>query len=362
MDIDKKEEVIERLYYLLCGGYGYLYDTGKSNGHWDDIRGTALAGVALDLKEAPNSIWLRLIRNWLTKNQLTSGEAAGSWGEEIWDTAMCIMALKSFEISSKDPIVKTPIEWINSLYRINRRNNWHDEPWETCWALIAILTSGTIPSGLCVEEPVKWLLEFQEASGRIIAPHYTAYYLIIWDRLKKTRLADADFQLFEKAKDASLAYLRQLLKDAPTDTLWSGEAWANGQILWAICCAEPSVANDDIFVEKVLGWFEINQGKQGCWSDIEDTSSAIIGLYRLLELISNSDDRLKSKGIKQTLQKRLPSPDIYIKKPLFEKHSETGGISIHLNSRLIKIAAITGAACASFVTVYSLFDIIKKFF
>jgi hypothetical protein len=360
MDIEKKEEFIERIYYLLCGGYKYLYETGKQTGHWDDIRGTALAGIALDFKEPANSVWLRLIRNWLIKNQIGQGDVAGAWGEEIWDTAMCVMALKSFELSSKDPIIKTSIDWIASLYQINKRNNWHDEPWETCWALIAILTSGTIPQNIKVEEPVKWLLEFQESDGRIIAPHYTAYYLIIWDRLKKTRLSEEVSVQFEEAKDLGLGYLKNLLKDASDDTLWSGEAWANGQILWAMSCVDPTMIEDEQITERIVTWFEVTQGTLGCWSDIEDTSSAIIGLYRLLEGITNSAESLKGRGIKQTLQKRLPSPDIYIKKPFIEKHIETGGISIHLNNRLIKVLAIFGTLCAGFVTIYSLFDIIKK--
>jgi hypothetical protein len=362
MDTNNKEVIAERIYYLLCSSYQYLYETGKKKGHWEDLRGTALAGIALDLKEVPNSIWLRLIRSNLLSNQITEGEAIGSWSEEIWDTAMCLIALKSFEISSKDPIIKTPIDWIASLYQVNTRNNWHDEPWETCWAIIAILTTGIIPQNLDIKEPIRWLLGFQEDNGRIIAPHYTAYYLIIWDKLQKTMIDTQDAVFFDNAKDLSMRYLRSLLHESSDDVLWSGEAWSNGQILWSLCLVDHQLTEDTLFIDKVLNWFEKNQGKQGNWLDIEDTASAIIGLHALLEVISKSSPYLQSKSIKQTLQKRLPCPDIYIKRPLIEQHKETGGISINLNNRFIKTLAIIGALAAGLTTVVSLFDFFKKMF
>lgn len=362
MDLAKKDEAVDKIYTLMLEAYAYLYRIGKAEGHWGDIRGTALTGIAFDLKEEPNSKWIRLIKNKIITDQIKEGEVAGSWNEEIWDTAMCLLALNKFELSHRDPIIKKSVEWISCLYKVNKRDNWHDEPWETCWALIAILSIGKIPSNLKIEEPINWLIDFQEIDGRIISPHYTAYYLLIFSKLKKISIDEKFHVKFEIAKNLSIQYLKNLLSNSDEEVLWCGEAWANGQILWAICSVDNSFIENEEIVTKILGWFENHQSKQGNWSDIEDTSSSIIGLYQLLELIVNSDEHLGNKNIKQTLQKKQPSPDIYLNRPFIEKHPETGGISINLSNKILKLISLIGVLCAGIGTYLGLYDYIKKLF
>lgn len=358
---DQIEDFSDRILHMLCNAYTYLYHTGKENGHWEDLRGTALAGVALDYKELPNSVWIKLIRGHLETNQIERGESIGSWNEEIWDTAMSIIALKAFEVSSRDSIIKTAIDWISSLYRLNHRDNWHDEPWETSWALIAILTTGVIPENISIEDPIHWILNFQEDDGSIIAPHYTAYYLIIHNLLKKTPVKRESFPIFEEAKNKALLYLKNSLNSCET-ILWSGEAWANGQILWAISDIDNTFCDSPDKIDKILSWFESNQSKDGNWSDIEDTASSIIGLYKLLNNLTINASTDRNRILRNVLQKRLPTPDVYIKKPLLERHPETGGISIHLNNRIIKIAAILAALAAGVSTLISISEFLRKEF
>ncbi len=355
------EEYNERILFMLGNAYEYLYQTGKLKGYWEDLRGTALAGIALDYKELPNSTWIKLIKNNLKSNQITNGESIGSWNEEIWDTSMCVIALKSFEVSSRDNIIMNSIDWISELYRLNNRDNWHDEPWETCWALIAILTSGIIPEKIVIDDPINWLLDFQEDDGKIIAPHYTAYYLIIYKLLKKITLKEENIRKFKNSKDKALLYLKEILKNSE-EIIWTGEAWANGQILWAISDLDKTFFEDKEILEKTISWFEQNQNKKGNWSDIEDTASAIIGLYKLLSNITEKSDLGKHKNIKNILQKRHPSPDVYIKKPLIERHPETGGLSIHFNNKTIKTTALIGVIGAGLATLFALIDFIKRLF
>lgn len=355
------DQLVERIIHMLSSGYDYLYQTGKLKGYWEDLRGTALAGVALDYKELPNSLWIKMIRRHLENSRIVTGESNGSWNEEIWDTSMCIIALKSFEVSSRDPIVKDAIDWISSLYNLNNRNNWHDEPWETSWALIAILTAGIIPETLQIDDPVKWLIDFQEEDGRIIAPHYTAYFLLIYGLLNKTPLRNESVKLFDSAKDKSLNYLNKIALDSKS-ILWSGEAWANGQILWAIADTSPKLYQDVVYIEKIVSWFEENQSEDGNWSDIEDTSSSLIGLYRLLKNLNDNGIYKTNRGLKEVMQRRLPSPRVYVKRPFFERHPETGGLSIHLNNRIIKGLALIGAMGAGLATILTLIDYIRKFF
>ncbi len=92
---------------------------------------------------------------------------------------MCIIALIRLGVSRKDNCIQKGLRFISKLYPVNGRNNWHDEPWETSWALIAILLSGvSIPSG-DVLAAVTWLMSLQDPDGRIVAPHYTAYFLLV---------------------------------------------------------------------------------------------------------------------------------------------------------------------------------------
>ena len=360
-DGKKFEDFYERILFMLGNGYNYLYSTGKTKGYWDDSRSTALAGIALDLKEPANSPWIRMIRENLIKNQCKTGESNGSWNEEIWDSAMSIIALKSFELSSRDPIIKNAVEWISHLYQLNNRTNWHDEPWETSWAVIAILTTGIIPPNVKIEEPVKWLIDFQESDCRIIAPHYTAYYLIIFKLLNKFPINEQDYSFFENSKIKAIDYLFSEL-DKQKNILWTGEAWANGQILWALAENESELFQHPERIEKILQWFESNQSKAGNWSDTEDTASAIIGLVKLLISLSALKDTDSRRNIRAVLQKRLPAPELLIRKPLIEKHPETGGLSIHLNSRVLKNIALIGATGAALATLISFVEFFKKLF
>jgi hypothetical protein len=83
---------IERIFEMIIGGYSSLFDSACKVGHWNEVRCTALAAMCLRIREDGRSLWLQTVRNWIKNNQIKEGLSAGSWGDEVWDTATCVLA------------------------------------------------------------------------------------------------------------------------------------------------------------------------------------------------------------------------------------------------------------------------------
>ncbi len=352
--------IIERIYTLLSSGYSFLYDSGKESGHWGEFRSTALAAICLEFTEREGSLWLGAIESWLRNGQISREVSAGSWGEEIWDTSMCVLALKALRANSKDDSIQKALKWISSLHSRNGRNNWHDEPWETSWALLAILTCGLASEDVCVLESVHWLRKLQGDDGKIIAPHYTAYFLLVLKRLQKYSIPSEDAQLLRMAGELASRYLVELLASSDPQRLWTGEAWSNGQILWALCEVNSFPLTDASAVEKTLEWFEQAQEKNGQWSDVEDTSSALLGLlHLLLETLPSSFGRTARREITDELRRRINIPRLYLSHPLVERQQD-GTISINLSRTVLRIFAGIVAVLGILRSTMSLVDLARS--
>lgn len=353
------ESMIEQIYSLLTPAYSFMFRAGSKDGHWHEVRSTALAGICLDFRELGDSPWLHSIRRWLQSNQITEGTAIGSWGQEVWDTAMAIIALMSLGVHSKDDSIQNGLKWMAGLYSANGRANWHDEPWETSWALIAFLKTGLVIPPVDISEALWWLLRLQAPEGVIISPHYTAYFLLIHHNLGKIEVSPADHEAFREGNLRAANYLIQALKQSPPDKLWTGEAWSNGQILWALCESSMFPASDETLLRKTLRWFDSVQEPEGNWSDVEDTASAIIGLHSLLRLLSLMlDGRRHMKELYAELRKRSPTPALYVKRPFIERQKESGGISINLSHGLLTIISFVCGLVVASATLATLVDFV----
>lgn len=341
------EGVEEATYAMLARGYEHLFQEGRKAGHWPEVRSTALAALALDLRESGDSMWRQSVKNWIQEVQVREGRTAGSWGDEVWDTAMCIIALIRLGVSRKDNCIQKGLRFISKLYPVNGRNNWHDEPWETSWALIAILLSGvSIPSG-DVLAAVTWLMSLQDPDGRIVAPHYTAYFLLVNHFLDKIEVDHSERKRVWDASQRAAAYLLATLEKSEKDRLWTGEAWSNGQILWALAESGLFPVTNQSLLTKTYRWFESTQDQQGAWADVEDTASAIIGLFSLLERVlshkatSHQHHGAPRNEMFEEIRKRAPTPRLLVKRPLIERQRDIGGISINLDRK--KLAVISSA-------------------
>ena len=346
MKIDTLSQRIEAVIELLKGSYAFLFRTASKRGHWNEIRCTALAAMCLQLREDGSSRWLNAIKTWMQNEQSTRMSVCGSWGEEVWDSAMCIIALKQLEVSSKDPIVDKGLRWIASLFSVNGRNNWHDEPWETSWALIAFLRAGRIPQNVDAAAAMRWLSSLQDDSGKIIAPHYTAYFLLINFFSRKINLSNELRKELQCTAQKCQTYLINSLRECEPTRLWTGEAWANGQILWSLCLPDLFPVSDDELILKTISWFEQKQDAKGNWSDIEDTASATLGLAALsknllkYEAEQQNVPRDIDREFENRLRKAVPVPFLNIKKSFFEREKETGYFVFNVKESTVKLFTI----------------------
>lgn len=346
-----KQKLSKEIYNTVAKGYDWLYHQAIDKGHWGDIRSTALSSVALELREPINSKWLQTSKNWLLGEQTKVNDTFFHWNEEVWDTAMAIYSLNQLNLNQKDPRYQKTIDWIENLFNKTKRQNWHDEPWETCWALIAILEANNPQKYFpTILSSLDWLLTFKSSNGMIIAPHYTAYYIMIFTKLSKAA-GHSNTTIDEKYSKAADEATYYLVNEIKPDILWNGEAWANGQILWALCYAKRFPISNTSMIEIVVNWFSLNQEEDnGNWEDEEDTASALIGLSHLLmrmEEVENYDE------LRRRLRDKYETPDLRIK-PKFIEHHSNGYYSVNLSPFLLKAAIV-------FSTVVSALWLILEF-
>jgi len=319
----------QRFFNILARSYNYLFAAANKKGHWDELRSTALVGLCLILHEEKNSMWLTTVKNWIESKQ---DKENGCWGEEIWDTGMCLIFLIEMGLGYKYDAVNKAHLWLMKLYSTNKRFNWHDEPWETFWGLISILHSKHIPPALNLDRTLEWYCLLQDASGRIVAPHYTVYFLMLYSYIAKNKLISS----YEKYSQAALnceSYLCAILNGSD-DILWTGEAWSNGQMLWMITTSgNCNLSEHDI--NKVLLWFEEHQDPDGGYGDVEDTACAILGIYSLLKYVFKTDYNFNS--VKLCLQSMSPAPKLILRNMCFERNISSSCISVHISN---KVAAI----------------------
>jgi len=353
----------ERAFESLKDGFTFLARKASSQGHWCEARSTALAGMCMALRENADSPWLQSISHWMSQQQIQDGCAKGSWGEEIWDTAMCIMALLSIQVSTRNPMVEAGLQWMAGLYGVNGRPNWHDEPWETSWALIAMLRAGRTIGSVDTAASMKWLLDLRSLDGLLVAPHYTAYFVMI-EHLAARKLTIPNQGDFSKEAGRCAETLLDMLDRSDSEVLWAGEAWVNGQILWVLASTGHLDVTCVKRTEKLVNWFIAHQNHDGSWSDIEDTASAILGLHEIVFLLDKAADPAQHRrNIRSELQRFVPMPRLYLKRPLIERDNETGYFSLNLRESTVKwiAAAVLFFTVGLMGWIADLLQIIREF-
>jgi hypothetical protein len=340
---------------LLVKAYKFLFESGCAEGHWNEARSTALAGMCIEWAVPNGHPWRDAVKKSVFDSQITTGPDAGSWGDEIWDTAMSVLALKDLGVSSHDTPILQALGWISNHFSLNGRGNWHDEPWETCWALIALLQSGTFEH-VDVREPLKWLLAFQDEQGQILAPHYTAYFIHICTLLPKANLPQGIRENIQTGRRRAADFLIQMLQTSKSG-LWTGEAWSNGQILWMLASAHEFPVADESSVTKVLDWFTSTQKSEGNWADVEDTASAVLGLTRLVQaLMPSVSDQDAENRVRGYLLGIITVPTLQLNLRLVQYQPQIDCYSINLTKRRRKLLFIVGGIATAMATLAELVD------
>jgi hypothetical protein len=347
----------QKIHTCLARAYEWLFNVATNSGNWHEVRSTALVGLCLSLREPRGSPWLVAAKDWLLEQQVKMGEGKASWGDELWDTSMALISLDKLGLSKKDSHFQNAFNWIRSLYNVNGRDNWQDEPWETSWCTFAILETEASQELLeLANDATKWLLSLQDSDGKIVSPHYTAYFLLICHKLK---FGYEDIEILNNALTKATEYLLSTISEK---TLWTGEAWSNGQILWALASTKRFPFDNDELLIKVVDWFVDKQENDGNWSDAEDTASAILGLYYLLrelELLYFFSATDVETLIFNTLRRNLDTPTLLLKRKFIENH-EDGTTSINFSPKVKKNAAIISAAATAASVIIALLDFTIK--
>jgi hypothetical protein len=354
----------QEIYSMLTRAYLWLFRTAKPGGHWGEVRSTALAGLCLGYVMPQNSRWVRGVQSWLRRQQTSMGEGKASWGEELWDTSMAVIALLRLGTSPQDPMIQSALQWQLNLYDQNGHRNWHYEPWETSWTVLSLLEAA--PKGTFRGEAyqaTQWLVGLQDVSGRIVAPHYTAYFLQIYSKLKERGELRHD-HAFGQAKNRALDYL---MSSIDPNRLWTGEAWSNGQILWSLlAAAELDEFGPDV-VRPIAQWFERTQHEEGCWGhDAEDTASSILGLYQLVRRLEAETEQNSTKLdqlLYCTLSKNVGKPPFVGGRWHWERDDDgTVRIAVNILPRDGKIAGAVVLAVSTISLVITFWEQLKGLF
>jgi len=173
--------------------------------------------------------------------------------------------LKTFRFSSERSSLSKGYTLDDKLIQKNNRHNWHDEPWETSWSVWAILeTELSLELSEIAYNAIKWLLSLQDTDGKIISPHYTAYFI-----LPASKLLGYYLKLSQEEKDtistAITKAVKYLINNIQKDILWTGEPWSNGVILWILCSTGNFPYNNKDALQEVVNWFFKHQENDGNW-------------------------------------------------------------------------------------------------
>ena len=337
--VHEDEVLKQEIYSMLTRAYVWLFRSAKPGGHWIEVRSTSLAGLCLVHVLPMNSRWISGVQTWLSRRKTNMAEDKACWGEELWDTSMALIALLRLGAPASDEVVQAALKWELELYDCNGHRNWHDEPWETSWTILALLEAA-LPRVIPPEayQAARWLIGLQDKSGRIVAPHYTAYFIQIYAKFKKRGKLEHETE-FSRAKSQAVKYL---MANLDPDRLWTGEAWSNGQILWSLL-ADPDIELETNKARTIADWFLRQQLEEGSWAhDAEDTASGVLGLYELIR-------RLESKTVRNnteldqllygTLRKNIEVPAFVAGRWQWEREEDgTIRVAVHVHPRDQKIA------------------------
>ena len=165
----RTDDLINSIIKNISLAYQWLFKIAINSGNWEEVRSTAIVGIIMELREPINSPWIENTKEWLFAQQKSYGTDMATWGEELWDTSMALIALNRLGVSYNEPRCQKAIKWMISLYNKNGRHNWHDEPWETSWCALTLIDIGDPGLLEIARNSAKWLASLQDSEGKIIS-------------------------------------------------------------------------------------------------------------------------------------------------------------------------------------------------
>jgi hypothetical protein len=361
------DHIEDNIYKIVTRADESFFNSGQGIGNWEFVDYTSLVMLALAHREPKNSPWLQMPKKWLLSKQESEDIESGSWNDEVFDTAIAIMALMKVGTSPTDPVIVQGLEYLQNIYHANGRPNWEDEPWETSWAILAIFESGDMGLAEEICHAVGWLRDLQDEDGCIISPHYTSYFVKIVSILKNKQdrmgICAREFQKFERSSASAVHYLVELMDEK---ILWTGEAWSNGQILWALASTDNFPFDDLHLTSMAVDWFMKNQGADGKWCENDDTACAVLGLVALLRghISYHNKDTSSSEDVGTIIFnhfRRLYQPQKLLMGKKFVEVLDDGTTTLNFSPRMRKIVTIIFAIVSGLTVIVAAWEYLRDY-
>ncbi len=286
-----------------------LVREGGTQGDWEDARGTGDVLIALS-EVLPQHLYPDLRRNanqFLLNSVSVNGDMA-CWGEEVWDTAITMIALCRAPKPQRE-IVLASAKWLISQYR-KGETNWYSEPWETLWALVAMHDAIQLIPELADDfDPkpaLEWVIAFFDSeTGLLVNKHYTAQFLIASSRWLDTPvMVDPNCQLAHQLQICrSIAASKFISAFQNGERLWTPDTWANSLIVWGLSDA-GAICADQKWIDGIHRCFRESISSH---SPTEDRAFAVIALARMARMALHASKNSLPRSI-LALQEQFPDP------------------------------------------------------
>jgi hypothetical protein len=232
------------------------------------------------------------------------------WNEEVWDTALCTMAINSGGGEEYSHRLKEIDTWLLEEYS-EAEQNFHNEPWESMWAVMVMLHTAELTRRRIkiIRDSISWVLSKRNSEGVLIAPHYAGLLLTVLNTAgEKVKLNKGERFLYEKAIQDNFSYLMNEFEiKYDQEALWNDEPWSTGLILYGLAsCGELSkpLYRNRQFNRFLKDWCSNEWDPSIGWNDTTDTSGLLLGLseYHIKrELDWKTDYRSGRKAVQKDL-------------------------------------------------------------
>lgn len=255
---------------LIPRALSYLYREGKT-GHWVDARSTSYVSLALLRSgESFQSPHLTSSAAYLC-SAFREEAKGGSWGSEVWDTALAVRVLEKLPVN-KEAITDKAFDWIWS--KRLEDGSFDGEPWDTLYVALAALEAGKLDE---IIPTLEWLLSRQTDSGVFISNHYTGLFCDILGSALELRSIPTS--LHQKLQQAAIKALAYLWDEYDPNRLWGGSSWTNAFIISGMLSMHhPQIISK---YDEILAWYSQRQSASGAWEDIVRTAIVTDALWKL---------------------------------------------------------------------------------
>ena len=298
------EDLQRNLSLTLGRAVEYLLRSRTPQGHWGDIRSTAVASWALaempcDPRQ-PTNVLREVVRDaqvWLV-GQAKREEGGISWDSEAWDTSLAIISLATTAADAFAERLDQATAWLHRI-RCASTGSWYDEIWETTLCTVAVSRAEGSRRGprqslsQSIAPSIRWLNDLpSKTSGEFINPHYSGFIAWLLAELYASHAVTEpmkgtpELQQFTCKVDDAVAWLISGATSDPT-SLWCPYTFANAYAAYGLSKIRHFRPHAGTYIEPISNWFRQQQGRHGGFEDTEDTALAVLALSNLLASTEN---------------------------------------------------------------------------